>query len=378
MNTKVRKSNGQGHTYKVGNSYRTVIRHKGVVITSMAKTKPEAQRLAKLKVIEHSTHNLLAKPHAMSFKDYFDEWLENSHRPLISYSTYERYRGVANLHLLPVLGDIQMSRITKADISRLFTSLAKKGLSQSSLRLIRALLSSVFKEAKHLDLIFESPIEGYKVPKGEKRPIQPLSADEVRELLLAHSGTLMEARLHLALLYGLRQGEALGLRWSDIDLESRTLKVDLQLRRVAGELRFIELKTAASRRVIHLAAQTVQVLKVHKELLRLAQIQMSDRWEESGLVFPNKKGKAQQSKWDYELWKKALQRVGLEHRSLHNARHTAGTLMYSNGVGIETIRRILGHASVAMTSSTYVHTAEEPLRKAALAMDELFSSNCAN
>ena len=360
MDTKVRKSNGQGHTYKVGKSYRTVIRHKGVVITSMAKTKPEAQRLAKLKVIEHSTHNLVAQPHALSFKDYFDEWLENSHRPLISYSTYERYRGVANLHLLPVLGDIQMSRITKADISRLFTSLAKKGLSQSSLRLIRALLSSVFKEAKHLDLIFESPIEGYKVPKGEKRPIQPLSADEVRELLLAHSGTLMEARLHLALLYGLRQGEALGLRWSDIDLESRTLKVDLQLRRVAGELRFIELKTAASRRVIHLAAQT------------------SDRWEESGLVFPNKKGKAQQSKWDYELWKKALQRVGLEHRSLHNARHTAGTLMYSNGVGIETIRRILGHASVAMTSSTYVHTAEEPLRKAALAMDELFSSNCAN
>jgi integrase len=188
----------------------------------------------------------------------------------------------------------------------------------------------------------------------------------------------MEARLHLALLYGLRQGEALGLKWSDIDLESRTLKVDLQVRRVAGELRFIELKTAASRRVIHLAAQTVQVLKSHKDLLRLSQIQMSDRWEESGLVFPNKNGKVQQSKWDYELWKKALQKVGLEHRSLHHARHTAGTLMYANGVGIETIRRILGHASVTTTSSTYVHTAEEPLRKAALAMDDLFSSNCSN
>jgi integrase len=76
---------------------------------------------------------------------------------------------------------------------------------------------------------------------------------------------------------------------------------------------------------------------------------------------------------DYSRWHNVLDQCGLTRRSLHNARHTAGTLLYENNVGIETIRRILGHSSVLITSNTYVHNAEKPLREAATTIDSFLS-----
>ena len=371
MDIKTRKANGQGHTYKVGKSYRTVIRQQGLVITAMARTKPESQRLARLKA-----SNALIPPKAIeeqkiTFSVFFSEWLEVTHRPQIAPSTYERYLSLAYLHILPRIGTLTLSRISRFDVSQIFTDMARKELSVSSRRLVRALLSNVFKEAKSRDLIYESPIDGLKVLRADRKPTQPLGIEEVQRLLRVHEGTLMEARLHIAVLYGLRQGEALGLKWADLDEDKGTLKVERQLRRVSGKLRFVDLKTAASQRTVHLSPTSVEVLRVHKDLLITKANESAEGWQEHGLIFPNKTGMPQQSKWDYHLWKKALIRAEIEPRSLHNARHTAGTLMYANGVGIETIRRILGHASVTMTSSTYVHSAEEPLRRAAEAMSEM-------
>ncbi len=99
------------------------------------------------------------------------------------------------------------------------------------------------------------------------------------------------------------------------------------------------------------------------------------KWKDMDLVFPNREGSFQQSKLDYQRWQDALASCGIAARSLHNARHTAGTLMYANEVGIETIRRVLGHSSVGITSRTYVHNAEEPLRRAAQSMDKVYKKS---
>jgi hypothetical protein len=98
-----------------------------------------------------------------------------------------------------------------------------------------------------------------------------------------------------------------------------------------------------------------------------------DGWEENDLVFPNASGKPLEASVDYSRWHLVLDKCGIARRSLHNARHTAGTLLYENNVGIETIRRILGHSSVLITSNTYVHNAEKPLREAATTIDSFLS-----
>ena len=376
METKTRKANGQGHTYQVGKAYKTVIRFNGSVVTASGKTKSESQRKAKSKALAKVA--LIAGPQPsnsrITFSDYFNGWLEQTHRPLISFATFERYRSLADLHFLPEIGHLPISQISRSHISSIFNSMTQQGLGSGTRRLARSVLSIAFREAIQMELIIESPLRGISIPITEKKKIKPLNSYEVQKLLRVSSGSLLEARLHIALICGLRQGECLGLLWSDIDLIRGTLKIERQLRRVEGKLQFIPLKTESSNREIHLTESTIQVLNLHKLLLEKQRDIAGERWIENNLVFPNKFGKPRERKWDHQLWKNALEQAGIETRSLHNARHTAGTLMYANEVGIETIRRILGHSSVAMTSSTYVHSAEEPLRRAAEAMNEMLKS----
>jgi len=114
METKTRKANGQGHTYQVGKAYKTVIRFNGSVVTASGKTKSESQRRAKSKALARAA--LIAGPHPsntrITFSDFFNGWLEQTHRPLISFATFERYRSLADLHFLPEIGHLPISQIT--------------------------------------------------------------------------------------------------------------------------------------------------------------------------------------------------------------------------------------------------------------------------
>ena len=206
-----------------------------------------------------------------------------------------------------------------------------------------------------------------------KKLITPLTSVEVKQALASVAGTFMEARLHLAVLCGLRQEEALGTRWSDIDFEKGLLTVTNQIQTINGVKTFVKLKTASSMRTIALATGTLEVLKNHMEIVDGMKREEGVDWDENDLIFPSASGRPLEASVDYSRWHTVLDQCGLTRRSLHNARHTAGTLLYENNVGIETIRRILGHSSVLITSNTYVHNAEKPLRDAATTIDSFLS-----
>jgi integrase len=139
---------------------------------------------------------------------------------------------------------------------------------------------------------------------------------------------------------------------------------------IDGKPQFTPLKTIRSRRLVMLTQETCLALQKHWELLEIKKSLTPD-WADLGLVFPGKLGGFLSPKTDYKYWQKALRLCGIAPKRLHDARHTAATLMYSQGVGIETISRALGHSSSAITSRLYVHTAEEPLRRAANAIDQM-------
>lgn len=368
-----RKANGQGHTYKVGNSYRTVIHKNAFVVTAMASTPQESKRKAKEKLSTlpnwSPTDEFPVNP-KMTLDEFLLDWLENTHQHSIAHTTYKRYRSLAVQHIIPSIGNYELRKINPRLINSLLATMRDAGQSVRSQQQARALLSIAFSEAENLNYVASNPVRKVKNPQGSTRVISPLKIEDVKRLLQTYSGTYLSARLHIAMVCGLRQGEALGLCWQDIDFEAGTLEIKRQMQLLNNESVFTRLKTDRSYRTLVLTQETMQSLIEHKQIIDSWSMRSDGNWQNLELVFPQSDGGARSTKTDYAEWQKALKLCGIAPKRLHDARHTAATLMYSQGVGIETISRALGHSSSAITSRLYVHSAEEPLRNAAKLMSK--------
>jgi integrase len=375
MTQKSRKPNGQGHTYKNGNSYRTVIQHNGHTITASAKTVQESKRLAKEKVLSLplNKQGLILKQDKTSLGDFLNEWLETDHKNHIAYSTYTRYRSLARTHINPLIGNHLLQDLTPRLINWLLNEMKIKGQGARSQQQARALLSIALKAAEEQELIDSNPVRKVRNPQNREGQINPLTIEDVKRLLKTYESTYLSLRLHIALLCGLRQGEALGLRWADIDNKRGTIQIVNQMQKIEGKYQFTDLKTHRSRRTIVLGLETQKVIDSHFKIVARYRENAGSSWNDLDLVFPKEDGSPRSPKTDYDQWQSALKLCGIAPRRLHDARHTAATLMYSQSIGIETISRALGHSSSAITSRLYVHSAEEPLRNAAEAINLLIN-----
>lgn len=368
-----RRGNHQGTTYKVGASWRTVIQVDGRRISASASTQQESRRRAKARAEACQKSQVLGEDTAatqLTLREYFDTWLEHEHRHHIAYNTHKRYRGLADHHILPALGHLPLVAIRPSDVSRLLSEMTVAKQSPRSRQQARAVLSVALAAAVDKGLLTINPVAATKRIRVDRTPIDPLGEADVQRLLSASAGTYMHARLLIALC-GLRQGEALGLRWRDIDFTTGQLRISNQLQKIRGVHTLVPLKTTRSTRAFPLPQTVVDALRAHLEVVREMRLLAGPAWAEHDYVFPRADGRAQDSTSDYRNWHAALDAAAIPRRNLHNARHTAATLLYSIGVDIETISRILGHSGIAITSRTYVHSAEAPLRGAADLMEEI-------
>lgn len=373
-----RRSNGQGHTYKVGTSFRTVIHSNGSVVTAMAKNAQDSRKLAKEKLVLKVSETDIERAKNLSnllLEKYLISWLDDEHKHNIAHSTYKRYRSLALNHINPALGSYRITEITPRLINQLLVDMRKKGQSVRSIQQARALLSISLGEAENLSYIATNPVRKVKNPINSQKTISPLTLDEVKRLLKTYEGTYLCARLHVALICGLRQGEAIGLRWQDLDLETGKLEVRKQIQIIEGKQEFTDLKTERSKRTVMLTETTLKALVEHQKIVERIRQGCLANWQDLDLVFPRENGSPRSPQTDYDEWQKALKLCGIAPKRLHDARHTAATLMYSQSVGIETISRALGHSSSAITSRLYVHSVEEPLRKAALTLQKILAED---
>ena len=361
-----RKTNGQGHTYRNGKSYRTVINDKGRTVTASGKTAAESKRRAqeKLNALPIIAGSHVIRNGSMTVEQFILPWLENVHQQNIAETTYKRYLGLTKKYIIPGLGRVAMRNVTKKQVKQLMDSMALAGQKPRSIQQMRALLSVAFNYAVEVEMVGANPVQLVKSPKVSQGVRDPLDKHELKKLLDSVAGTFMCARIHIAAICGLRQGEALGLRWQDIDFESNAIHVRVQIQKKKGNRQFVPLKTQSSQRILYVGQATMDALKAHRAIINQMKLRAGSTWNDHDLVFPNRIGAPIQSKWDYERWMKALDCAGLRRRRLHDARHTAGTIMHESGADIESIRRVLGHSSIALTSSTYVHASAAPVRAA--------------
>ena len=186
--------------------------------------------------------------------------------------------------------------------------------------------------------------------------------------------TTRDHRFHaiyvLAVTTGMRQGELLGLRWDDVDLDSGRLHVrrELQRQREAG-LVFVEPKTGRSRWTILLSRRAISALREHRRRQSEVLLLVGPEWKDQDLVFCKANGCPYDPSWQTEVFKDVLKQAGLPAIRFHDLRHTAATLLLTQGVHPKVVSEMLGHATITLTLDTYSHLVPVLHAQSAAAMD---------
>jgi integrase len=201
----------------------------------------------------------------MIIREWLTTWLEDSVKGNVGPGTYHQYGVHVRHHLTPALGRVKLARLTAAHIQSLYAQKLRDGLAPATVRLTHAVLHRALDQAVRFNLIPSNPAERVDPPKIRQDEITPLDSEQARALLDAGKGDRLEALYVLSLTVGLRIGEALGLKWSDIDLDTGTLRVNRQLQRYTGMgLVFVEPKHG-SRRTVDLPQRAVEALRSHRK-----------------------------------------------------------------------------------------------------------------
>jgi integrase len=216
-------------------------------------------------------------------------------------------------------------------------------------------------------------------PAQRREPVEPLSADEARQLLAAGAEHRLRTLWLVLLSLGLRRGEALALRWEDVDLDVGTVTIQRSLQRVRtnertpsgrrrGELREVAPKTSSSAATIALPDSLVAALREHRKT-QAAERLAAVAWVDPGLVFTTHVGTALEPRNVNRAWEHLCTRAGVRRVRLHDLRHSAATFMLAAGADLKVIQATLRHSRLSTTSDVYAHVLADVQRQAAERMD---------
>jgi integrase len=292
-------------------------------------------------------------------------------------TTFERYEQIVRVHIKPPLGRVKLKNLAPTHVRGLYKE-KLQSLSSRTVRYIHVTLHKALKQAVNDGLIPRNATEAVKPPQVCWEEIYPLRPEQVSTLFEAARGDRLEALYILAIHTGLRQGELLGLKWEDVDLEAGTLQVRRTLTTAKDGPVLSTPKTKGSRRPVKLTQSAVEALRSHLQR-QLGEIQRQlgeiDRagtlWEENGLIFASEVGEPldRRSITKYQF-KKLLKRAELPDVRFHDLRHTCATLLLGRNVNPKIVSEMLGHASIAITLDTYSHVLPNMQSEAAQALED--------
>jgi integrase len=279
-------------------------------------------------------------------------------------------------YIIPLLGRHRLDQLTPEHIEAAWDVLRATGnptggngqpLADSTVLQTHRILSRALKVAVQRKRIRHNPADSNSMdaPTAEEKEMSLLTIEEARAVLAAATQDRMEARWVIALALGLRQGEALGLRWDDVDLDDSALRVRQALKRVKGKgLVFGAPKSRRSKRDVALPAEVLTVLKAHRKRQLAERVEHGSEWHDFGLVFAQPNGKPIDPSRDSRNWHALLTRADVPAVRLHDARHTAATIMLLMGVDARTVMETLGHSQIGVTMK-YQHVVDQLKRDAA-------------
>ena len=312
-------------------------------------------------------------PTAITVAQFLDMWLERIAKPKIRAQTYKGYEVHVRLHLKPAIGKIPLDRLEPMHIQDLIDRKVKDGLAPKTVRYMHGTLRTALNHAMRWNYLVRNPAAVVEGPRVRQQEIQPLTREEAQRFLAAIRGDRLEALYTVALTMGLRQGEALGLRWRDVDLELGNFRINNQLQRVNHKYELVEPKTARSRRSLAIPAKIVDSLRQHKNRQLDERRRAGLAWHDTDLVFARPNGYPLSGSVVTHHFQDLLKGMGLANRRFHDLRHSCATLLLAQGVSPRVVMDVLGHSQISLTMNTYAHVLPELRREAADRMNELLN-----
>ena len=321
-------------------------------------------------------------PENWTVEAWLNHWLENVSRPFVKRSTYEGYWAAVRIHLVPGLGRHRLRSLRPEHLERLYVRMltiqTNRGTMMSPGRVhqVHRTIRTALNEAVRRGYITQNPAKLAKTPTVPDHEVEPYSVAEVQRLLAAAKGERNGTRWVVALALGLRQGEALGLQWPDLD-EVKGLVLVRRNRtrpryehgcapacghRYAGHCpqrrntrpETDTTKSRAARRPVPVPAAVMALLAAHREAQAIERRTAAQLWSDQGYMFADELGRAINPKTDWDRWKRLLTAADVRDGRLHDARHTAATMLLLLGVHERTIMSVLGWSTTAM-ASRYTH-----------------------
>jgi len=309
----------------------------------------------------------------ITLEAYLNDWLKTipmSLRP----KTIKQYTTIVRLHILSYLGAVRLRDLRPDMIQKLYNSKLAAGSGVRTVQMIHAVLHKSLNQALKLGLVTRNPSNAVSKPKLIRTEMKVLNDTQVRTLLLAASETEYYALFYIAVSTGLRQGEILGLKWSDLDWGTRHLKIQRQLQRVGGKgLIFCEPKSRAGRRTIVLGRSAIDALRKHFKNQQLQRQAAGDEWIETDLIFTSSIGTPLDHRNVFRIYKELLKTAGLTDMRFHDLRHTAATIMLQQNVHPKVVQERLGHSDISLTLNTYSHVMPGMQEEAADKIDEVLT-----
>lgn len=368
-----RRSNGEGCiTRRPDGRWQASLQLDGKRKTIYGKTRTEvAEKLRALQGVARENGHL---PDAgrQTVAEYLHQWLEQAECRLRP-TTLQDYRNIAEKHVCPHVGNVRLSRLDPLRIARLYAVLAKAGLSSRRREMVHGFLHKVLADAHKWGLLPNNPASLVDPPKREHREKTLWTPEQVAAFLSSvqageqgQYGNL----LGFLLASGCRIGEALGLRWSDIDFKAGTVRIERQIVQVGRDMIECEPKTKAGIRTITIPAWGMEMLRRQKARVAACRLKAGPGWQESARVFPSEVGTVPHRRNVERALHEACDRLNLPRIRVHDLRHLHLSMLAMAGVPVKVAQQRAGHATASVTMAVYSHVLGDADRQAAEALDK--------
>ncbi|MEU5140729.1 MULTISPECIES: site-specific integrase [Streptomyces] len=312
---------------------------------------------------------------AWTVEAWLTHWVETIAPLAVNENTMVGYGVAVRKHLIPALGAHRLDKLGPEHIERFYGRMQADGRRAGTIHQIHRTFRTSLNEAVRRGHLTRNPVQLAKAPRVSEEEIEPFTVEEVKRLLRAADDRRNSARWAVALALGLRQGEALGLKWADVDMERGVLMVRRSRRRPryahgcddpcgrkAGYCpqrqrtnpETADTKSRAGRRSVGLPAQLVDLLRVHRAKQDAERTAAGEKWADEGWLFATPDGRGTPPRTDYDDWKDLLAVAKVRDGRLHDARHTAATVLLILGVSERAVMGLMGWSTTAM-AARYQH-----------------------
>jgi integrase len=381
-----RRGPGEDSVYRDGDRWRGAVSigydAKGRRIRKKVSGRTRAEAVEKLRKLRHQVDRGTVPDDRMTVEAFLNRWLTVNLPGSVAESTEDDYNDTVRLHLVPVLGRKRLTKLTVLDLDKLWKAKREAGYSANSVRIMRTILRRALGQAEREGLVSRNVAALSAAPRVRAKEGRTLTVDQARQLLGAARDQRIGLAVQLALVYGLRRGEVLGLQWSALDWTAGSIRVTHSVKRIKSRdvsatqrtrLVVSEVKTPKSRRTLALTPELIAKLRQHHARQAQARIAAGSLWQDHDLIFTTELGTPIDPDHFSHDFSRLCQAAGLGHWHPHELRHSGASLMLAHGTPLHVVSEVLGHASIAITKDVYGHLLEGDRRAAAEAMTRALS-----